>query len=212
MKKAPSQPVNGPLVSIVKAGDGITARELPTLEAAIESWGAGNGMNDFDRRVRLVEGWASAVLQRAGISRGAMRHTLDDTVESIALRILRELDIIRISIASGDAAGAARGAVNLGVEMGAASVKFQWEKYALKGLKLSAQRGPAQLAREIEGAIIALGENATPLNIEGHLVDRGLVRLDEDTGDLIWENAQGEKRLKYKSFETKISGIKNRKK
>lgn len=123
----------------IKRGSGITAKEYMQADGAdlpvamrefFANWKEVSKDRDaFGARVVRAEEWARAVLAQAGIE----GKTVPDSPKDYALRLLDEIAWIRAFIERGEAAEAARFAVNLGILMQEAAFKFQWEHSALVG-------------------------------------------------------------------------------
>lgn len=171
----------------VTTGSGITAREhesvdgadlIPALRLFFENWDrASKGKNDFDARIARIEQWALSVLKKAGIEPDGIQSGTTDTRENYAQKFIRKIHSIRAFIKRGESAQAARYAVNLGVLMGEAEMKFKWESFALKGKAFSGnKRGLSARSREVVKILESRGADYPAKSVWRDLEAAGVIR------------------------------------
>ena len=133
-------------------GDDIAPALTKGFRQFNEAWA--DAANPFEFRIREAERWAQSVLYAAGRPEAAIvvesdnpvatvpgipRHRTvvispnTDAPERYAVDVLTHARIIRGQIERGQAAEAARTAVNLGVMIGEMNMKWAWEDHALHG-------------------------------------------------------------------------------
>lgn len=148
--------------------------------AATEAWRvAGNG---FEIEVAEIEAWARGQLAAFGFKDLAafrqkdppLGDSLGDRTRDYAAQVLRLIGVVRAEIARGDAAGAARFALDVGMLFDRIQATLSWEKFALRGKAIAdSKRGPARLYRLALDILGTQGANTPAKRIYKQLESRG---------------------------------------
>ena len=123
-------------------GSGITARVHTTIESAADGREWSKSWNDAIREGGGIFGAVS--LGAVDICEQILAATtagddppVEDSPESFARRILRQIHLAKVAIDRGSADLAARNAWDAGVQWAMARMKWQWEVHALRGEKIA---------------------------------------------------------------------------